>query len=166
MSGFFRNETLHYVYVNVNLAAVPAIGPATSMNKTKEYSISDLSRHFDLTPRTIRFYEAEGLLKPARKNNKRVYRERDMVRLKLILRGKRLGFSLAEIKTTMDLYDKEPNETAQLHFVLETIESHRQELEQKQQDIVNTLDEMEVVADRIREKLANLETQESKTARA
>ena len=73
---------------------------------------------------------------------------------------------LAEIKTTMDLYDSEPNETAQLHFVLETIESHRQELEQKQLDIVNTLDEMDAVADRIREKLDNLETNESKAVRA
>ena len=145
---------------------MPVTGPARPMNKAKEYSISDLSRHFDLTPRTIRFYEAEGLLKPARKNNKRVYRERDMVRLKLILRGKRLGFSLAEIKTTMDLYDSEPNESAQLHFVLETIESHRQELEQKQLDIVNTLDEMDAVADRIREKLEKIDNQEPKAARA
>ena len=75
------------------------------MSSKATYSISDLARHFALTPRTIRFYEAEKLLSPRREKNKRVYSERDLVRLKLILRGKRLGFSLAEIKTTMQLYD-------------------------------------------------------------
>lgn len=119
------------------------------MNAQPTYSISDLSKHLDLTPRTIRFYETEGLLSPERVNGKRIYYERDLVRLKLILRGKRLGFSLAEIKTTLELYDTQPNETAQLNYVLTTIETHRQELLQKQQDITNTLDEMEAVAERI-----------------
>ena len=120
------------------------------------YTISDLAKHFDLTPRTIRFYESEGLLNPLRDKNRRIYHERDLVRLKLILRGKRLGFSLAEIKTTMELYDNHPNEIAQLRFVLETIETHRQELKQKQQDIVNTLNEMDSVAEKVRSKLDSL----------
>ncbi len=126
------------------------------MNTKALYSISDLSRHFDLTPRTIRFYESEGLLKPLRENNNRIYQERDLVRLKLILRGKRLGFSLAEIKTTMELYDTQPSEAAQLEFVLETIESHRQELKQKQLDIENTFAEMESVAEKIQQKLDSI----------
>ena len=126
------------------------------MNTKALYSISDLSRHFDLTPRTIRFYESEGLLEPLRENNNRIYQERDLVRLKLILRGKRLGFSLAEIKTTMELYDTQPSEAAQLEFVLETIESHRQELKQKQLDIENTFAEMESVAEKIQQKLDSI----------
>ena len=136
------------------------------MNSKQEYSISDLAKHFDLTPRTIRFYEAEGLLAPTRKNNQRIYRERDMVRLKLILRGKRLGFSLAEIKTTMELYDTQPSESAQLRYVLETIESHRQELKQKQMDIKNTLAEMDAVAENIEEKLSNLNLPAARPASA
>jgi DNA-binding transcriptional MerR regulator len=79
----------------------------------------------------------------------------------LILRGKRLGFSLAEIKTTMELYDTQPNESAQLRFVLETIEAHKNELEQKQVDIENTLAEMESVASSVQEKLDSLELAQS-----
>ncbi len=119
------------------------------MNTQSTYTISDLSKHLDLTLRTIRFYESEGLLSPERTNGKRVYHERDLVRLKLILRGKRLGFSLAEIKTTLELYDTQPNEAAQLKYVLAIIETHRHELLQKQQDITNTLDEMEAVAEQV-----------------
>jgi DNA-binding transcriptional MerR regulator len=126
------------------------------MNSTATYTISDLSKHFDLTPRTIRYYESEGLLNPVRDNGKRIYRERDLVRLKLILRGKRLGFSLAEIKTTMELYDTQSNESAQLRYVLETIESHRDELVQKQVDIENTLAEMQSVADNVQKTLDSL----------
>ena len=121
------------------------------------YSISDLSRQFDLTSRTIRFYESEGLLAPVRENNRRIYHDRDMVRLKLILRGKRLGFSLAEIKTTMELYDTHPDEIAQLKYVLQTIEKHRNELKQKQADILATLNEMESVAQRVGNKLKALQ---------
>ncbi|WP_424946097.1 MerR family transcriptional regulator [Candidatus Spongiihabitans sp.] len=130
--------------------------PQIGMNAQSTYTISDLSKHLDLTPRTIRFYESEGLLNPERTNGKRSYRERDLVRLKLILRGKRLGFSLAEIKTTLELYDTQPNETAQLKYVLAIIETHRQELLQKQQDITNTLDEMEAVAEQVQVKLETL----------
>lgn len=124
--------------------------PDVDMNTQSTYTISALAKHLDLTLRTIRFYEAEGLLSPERAHGRRIYRERDLVRLKLILRGKRLGFSLAEIKTTLELYDTQPNETAQLKYVLAVIKTHRQELLQKQQDITNTLDEMEAVAERIR----------------
>ncbi|NIW86644.1 MAG: MerR family transcriptional regulator, partial [Gammaproteobacteria bacterium] len=69
------------------------------------YSIGDLAREFDVTPRTIRFYEDQGLLSPARSGQNRVYTARDRTRLKLILRGKRLGFSLSEIRDILDLYD-------------------------------------------------------------
>ncbi len=126
------------------------------MTKPSTYTISELSKHFDITPRTIRFYEAEGLLSPKRTNHKRIYSEGDLVRLRLILRGKRLGFSLAEIKTTMTLYDTQPNEVAQLQYVLTTIETHRQELLQKQCDITNTMNDMAVVAERLQASLERM----------
>ena len=122
------------------------------------YSISDLAGHFGITTRTIRFYEAEELLSPRWENNKRVYSEREKVRLRLILRGKRLGFSLAEIKKTMELYDTHPNESAQLEFVLHTIRTHEQELKRKQLDIANTLDDMDSVARKVRRKLQYIQS--------
>ena len=126
------------------------------MNQNSTYSISDLSKHFDLTARTIRFYESAGLLSPKRDNGKRIYHERDLVRLKLILRGKRLGFSLNEIKTTMELYDTQPNETAQLEYVLTVIATHKKELLQKQMDIETTLEEMEAVVKNVQQKLETI----------
>ncbi len=130
------------------------------MSSKVTYSISDLTRHFGITARTIRFYEAEKMLFPRRENSKRVYSEGDRVRLQLILRGKRLGFSLAEIKTTMELYDTHPNESAQLKFVLSTIQAHKRDLKQKQVDIANTLDEMNSVARKVRGKLQELQSVE------
>ena len=77
-------------------------------------SIGDLAREFDVTPRTIRFYEDEGLLSPRREGSRRIYSKRDQVRLKLILRGKRLGFSLADVREMLELYDSAPDERQQL----------------------------------------------------
>ena len=93
------------------------------------------------------------MLSPKRQNTVRIYNERDRVRLQLILRGKRLGFSLAEIKETLKLYDNAPNKKVQLDYVLSIIETHRTELMQKQQDINRTLADMKKVEHRIREKL-------------
>lgn len=115
------------------------------------YTISQLARHFDVTPRTVRFYEDRGLLSPRRADNQRVYRERDFIRLKLILRGKRIGFSLAEIKQTLNLYDTESGEAAQIAFVLKTIDKHRADLEQRQTDIEATLEDMRGIEERLRE---------------
>lgn len=127
------------------------------MSDTSTYTISDLANHFDLTLRTIRFYEAQGLLSPHRERNRRIYDEKDRVRLKLILRGKRLGFSLSEIKKTMDLYDNQPNEIAQLKYVLNTIETHRMALQQKRFDIENTLVDMDEMSTRLQTQLETLE---------
>ena len=132
--------------------------PTGSMSKVKtskqgRYSISELARHFDVTPRTIRFYEDQGLLTPERENAKRVYNEGDFVRLKLILRGKRIGFSLAELKQTISLYDTQPDEKIQLQFVLNTIENHRQELIQRREDIQTTLADMDDVHARVQAQL-------------
>ncbi|MCY4050638.1 MAG: MerR family DNA-binding transcriptional regulator [Gammaproteobacteria bacterium] len=126
------------------------------MPSTTTYTISDLAKHFDLTTRAIRFYESEGLLLPRREKNRRIYGEKDYIRLKLILRGKRLGFTLSEIKMTMDLYDTQPNEVPQLRYVLEVIENHRKALEQKQHDIENTLADMDEMTKKINLELNHL----------
>ncbi len=126
------------------------------MSNTTIYTISDLAKYFDLTTRAIRFYESEGLLSPRRENNRRFYSEKDYVRLKLILRGKRLGFTLSEIKTTMDLYDNQPNEVAQLRYVIEVIDNHRKTLQQKQHDIENTLADMDEITKKLGTELNNL----------
>ena len=123
------------------------------MPSSDTYSISELAKHFDVTPRAIRFYEDQGLLNPQRVKAQRVYNDGDFVRLKLILRGKRIGFSLAELKQTISLYDTHPDEKAQLQFVLQTIETHRQELVERKQDIENTLADMDDVRARVSEQM-------------
>jgi DNA-binding transcriptional MerR regulator len=116
--------------------------------KGTTYTISELAKEFDITPRAIRFYEDQGLISPSRKGRRRVYRERDRVRLKLVLRGKRLGFALSEVKEMFDLYDTAPGETAQLRFLLGKIKDRREMLEQQRQDIEAVLHEMESVEKR------------------
>ena len=117
------------------------------------YSISDLAREFAVTPRTIRFYEAEGLISPLRAGQRRIYRPRDRVRLKLILRGKRLGFSLKEIAEIIDLYDAPQGEAGQLETLLGRIAQRRAELEAKRQDIEAALAHLDDVAAQCRAQL-------------
>ena len=106
------------------------------------YSITELAQEFDITPRAIRFYEDLGLLNPARVGRQRVYSLRDRTRLKLTLRGKRLGLSLQEIKQLVDLYDTPSGGARQLQAFLEILASHRQQLEQQRLDLEETLAEM------------------------
>ena len=128
--------------------------------KTREaertYSITDLAQEFDLTTRAIRFYEDQGLLRPARRGQTRVYAPRDRTRLKLILRGKRLGFSLGEVREMVDMYDTAPGEKGQLSLFLRKIAERRAVLEQQRADIAVTLEELEAVESRCRERLAEL----------
>jgi DNA-binding transcriptional MerR regulator len=106
------------------------------------YSIAELAEEFDVTPRAIRFYEDVGLLEPARAGRNRVYSQRDRTRLKLTLRGKRLGLSLSEIKQLVDMYDSPADNAAQLHAFLRLLQTHRQQLEQQMEDIRVTLAEI------------------------
>jgi len=99
------------------------------------YTISDLAREFALTTRAIRFYEDEGLVAPARRGQSRVYGERERVRIKLILRGKRLGLTLSEIRELFDLYEVAHNERAQLAKFVEMLEERRARLLQQKEDI-------------------------------
>ena len=107
------------------------------------HSISALAKEFALTTRAIRFYEDSGLLSPQRKGSARIYGERERVRLKLILRGKRLGLSLAEIGELLDLYEVARNERAQLAKFLVILAERRARLLQQKEDIDATLAEIE-----------------------
>lgn len=108
------------------------------------YTIAELAREFDITPRTIRHYEDQGLLSPARAGVQRVYDKRDRTRLKLTLRGKRLGLSLAEIRELIDMYDTAP-ESSQLSRFLEVLARRRAMLAQQREDIAAVLTEIAVL---------------------
>ena len=112
------------------------------------YSIGDLSREFGVTTRTIRFYEDQGLLSPTRDGQNRIYRARDRVRLKLVLRGKRLGFSLKEIKKLIELYDAPEGAGGQLRSFIEKIRARRTELLSQKDDIEQVLDELNTLEQR------------------
>ena len=124
--------------------------------KTISFSISELSKTFDITPRAIRFYEDQGLLSPLREGTRRVYQEKDRVRLRLILRGKRLGFPLSEIKEIFDLYDNEMGEETQLMVLIRKIQERRVRLEQQRDDIEVVLTEMQDVENRAKAALKEL----------
>ena len=108
------------------------------------YTITELSREFDVTPRAIRFYEDQGLLSPSRMGSakSRVYSTRDRTRLKLTLRGKRLGLSLSEIRELIDMYESPRDEAAQLSKFLEVLSTHRAALEQQRVDLEAQLKEI------------------------
>jgi DNA-binding transcriptional MerR regulator len=112
------------------------------LNKQVTYSIGDLAKEFNITTRSIRFYEDQGLVYPARKGQTRVYNQRDRVRLKLILRGKRLGFSLAETGRLFELYDADKTSMTQLNTIMELIAQKRSDLNQQLDDIQAVLMEL------------------------
>ncbi len=107
------------------------------------YGIAELAREFSVTTRTIRFYEDKQLLTPERQGQRRVYTPRDRVRLRLIMRGKRLGFSLDEIREMIDMYDNDPSEIAQLKLFLAKIHERKSVLSQQQADIAAILNELD-----------------------
>ena len=106
------------------------------------FTIGDLAREFDLTTRAIRFYEDCGLLSPQRSGRNRVYTQRDRTRLKLTLRGKRLGLTLAEVKELVDMYESPRDTQPQLKKFLVVLAAHREQLEQQMADLNITLDEV------------------------
>jgi DNA-binding transcriptional MerR regulator len=114
------------------------------------FTISELAREFGVTTRTIRFYEDQGLLSPTREGINRVFSPRDRVRLKLALRGKRLGFSLAEIRELFELYDVSRDEHKQLEEFLSRLERRRAQLEQQREDIEVMLREIDFFANQCR----------------
>jgi len=121
-----------------------------------EFSISDLAKEFDVTTRAIRFYEDEKLLMPGRVGRQRIYSARDRVRLKLILRGKRLGFSLSEVREIIDMYDLDSGEAGQLRYFLERISQRRKTLEQQRHDIELTLKELDLIESQCQGRLSSI----------
>jgi DNA-binding transcriptional MerR regulator len=118
------------------------------------YTISDLAKEFDITTRAIRYYEDQGLISPARRGSRRIYSRRDRVRLSLILRGKRLGFSLQETRELFDLYDNAPGEQAQMAHFMELLGARRSMLERQMEDIRAILGEIDTAEHEARRALA------------
>ncbi|MCJ8169103.1 MerR family transcriptional regulator [Atopomonas sediminilitoris] len=117
-------------------------------------SISDLAREFDVTTRAIRFYEEQGLLEPERRGQERVYTAKDRTTLKLILRGKRIGFSLAECKELIELYDPAGGNRKQLNTFLHKIAERRAQLQQQLLDIQHMQLELDTAEERCQEALS------------
>jgi DNA-binding transcriptional MerR regulator len=118
-----------------------------------EFSISELAREFDVTPRAIRFYEDQGLLAPRRDGQRRIYTPRDRTRLKLTLRGKRLGLTLAEIRELIDMYEPGRDERPQLERFRQVLETHRKSLVQQRADIEAQLAEIQTFEKRVLQQL-------------
>ena len=105
----------------------------------KQYSISDLAREFGVSTRTMRFYEEKGLVSPLREGQRRLYSSADRVRIKLILRGKRIGMTLQECVEFIDMYDPEHNNAEQLQSLVEDVKGRRERLLQQKKDIDDML---------------------------
>jgi len=134
-----------------NIASTSSAVSQTQRRET--FSITELANEFALTTRAIRFYEDQGLLSPERRGTRRIYSQRERVRLKLVLRGKRLGMSLADIAGILDLYDADHNERPQLLKFLEVLGARRVLLEQQREDIDVVLEEISSIERDCRKRL-------------
>jgi DNA-binding transcriptional MerR regulator len=131
---------------------------------TQTWTIAQIAEEFGVTHRTVRHYEQLGLLSPERRGTARVYRRRDRIRMELIMRGRRLGFGLDEIRRIIDMYDEQPGEEGQLRYLLDQISRQRAALEARRRDIEKTLTELDRVEARCREDLARLSGAQDATA--
>ena len=129
---------------------------ATRPRDDETWTIREIAEEFDVTHRTVRHYEELGLITPERRGTTRIYHRRDRTRLGLILRGKRLGFPLEEIRTIIDLYDAPRGRRSQLEYVLGQIDERRADLEQRRRDLDDALTELGRFEDRCRDDLSNL----------
>ncbi|GBO89629.1 MULTISPECIES: MerR family transcriptional regulator [Marinobacter] len=137
------------------------------MVEKRTFSISELSQEFDVTTRSIRFYEDQGLLKPRRRGQTRIFSTKDRVRLKLILRGKRMGFTLAETRELFDLWDETlTGNEKQLLKMLEILDGRKAMLEQQKNDIAQAEMEIDTAEARCREALAELQKKKKQQAPA
>ncbi len=130
--------------------------------KSNTYTISELAGEFGVTSRALRLYEESKLLAPKREGTKRIYAERDRVRLRLVLRGKRLGWSLAEIRESFDLYDSNLGEEAQLYYLLEKLDARRITLETQKQDVDLALADLGHIADNAQMALSSIQSGKNK----
>ncbi len=127
--------------------------PGTPDPSNRLFAIGELAAEFDVTPRAIRFYEAVGLLAPRRDGQRRIYSPRDRTRLKLTLRGKRLGLTLSEIRDLIDMYEPGQDERPQLERFLAVLETHKAALERQREDIAAQLAEIAAFEKRVRKQL-------------
>jgi DNA-binding transcriptional MerR regulator len=129
---------------------------STAVAVDETWTIREVAEEFGITHRTVRHYEDLGLITPERRGTTRVYHRRDRTRLALILRGKRLGFPLEEIRTIIDLYDRPRGKASQLEYVLGQIDERRSDLEQRRRDLDDALTELGEFERRCRQDLARL----------
>ncbi len=127
--------------------------PRTGEMSERLYSVGELARELGITPRALRFYEDRGLVAPRRIGRHRVYTHRDRARLQLVLRGKRLGFSLREIAEWLALYDADPAQLRQTRYLLERVWRRIAELERQRRDIETTLEELRAIERQARDHL-------------
>ena len=120
------------------------------------YTITELTREFGISTRTLRFYEDEGLIKPVRRGRTRLFRPSDRHLIKQIMRGKRLGFAISEIREIIQMYREPPGEVGQLRLLLKRIEEKREDLRQKRRDLEETLVELDHAEEACVERLAEL----------
>ncbi len=118
------------------------------------YSVTELANDLGVTPRALRFYEDKGLIAPQRAGNTRVYTHRDRGRLMLILRGKRLGFTLRQVREWLDLYEVDPDQSAQMTRLKDKVRKRIEALEQQRDDLDATLEELREILDQVERRLA------------
>ncbi|VAW02822.1 Predicted transcriptional regulator LiuR of leucine degradation pathway, MerR family [hydrothermal vent metagenome] len=127
------------------------------IDQTSTFSISELAKEFSVTTRTIRYYEAEGLLSPARRGSHRVFTQRERTRLRLILRGKRIGLTLAEIAEIVDMYDDTPGERGQLELLIGKTRALEVDLQERRSAIDRALSDIKGVRRAARRRLKELD---------
>ena len=120
------------------------------------YTITELTREFDISTRTLRFYEDEGLVQPVRRGRTRLFRPSDRHLVRQIMRGKRLGFTIAEIREIINIYREPPGEIGQLKLMITRIDEKRADLRQKRRDLEETLAELDQAEEACVERLAEL----------
>lgn len=143
-----------YVDVNVNLRLSCKTSLLPGLNMSSSYSIRHLAEEFDVTPRTLRFYEEKGLLRPARQGTNRLYDGADRARLKLILRGKKLGLTLDESSDIISMYQPEGNNRKQLEALLDKIHEKQQQLLLQQQELATMMSDLEIWEKRCKAELS------------
>lgn len=135
-------------------------------NRDRTYSITELCREFEVTPRTLRFYEQKGLLAPARRGWTRLFSYRDRARLQLILRGKKVGFSLEEIKEMLELYNLKDGQLTQLRVAATKFRERREALQQQRVEVEEAMEELEKTITLIDNLLKDREGSAQRTANA
>ncbi|MBB1247846.1 MULTISPECIES: MerR family DNA-binding transcriptional regulator [unclassified Rhizobium] len=126
------------------------------MAVNKFYSITELTREFDISTRTLRFYEDEGLIHPERRGRTRLYRQADRHLIAQILRGRRIGFTIAEIREIIHVYKEPPGEIGQLKLLMRKVDDKRDDLRQKRRDIDETIAELDSIEESCLNRLAEI----------